>query len=878
MKKLALFLLVFCFIFLFLGCNEKLEISGSNTLELGCSQKLEININKKEICWSSSDDSIASVVDGLVIANSLGTVTIYATLGDEKASFEIEVVPTIFDVIITGYNNIFVGETYKFEYQLSKEVDASVTWSVSNDDVISVDQEGNVKGLKPGTAEVILNILNKEERFEVEVKDFGIALLEINKLKIGTTFQTEVITSPADINAEFVFKSSNVNVATIDENGLITAVGSGKTIISCTNKNFSSQKVMFSLEVVDYEPIYVSIKGNNNIIAGEHSILDFNVTGSGSKELKWESSDTSVAICYQGIVLGLKSGKTTIKATSVEDKTATATIEITVEKYQAEEVNKEDLEKVNGILNKMTLSQKVGQMFVVGFNGTSMPNNLVEAIEEYNFGNVIYMGYNVTSPSTLTKLSNDIQNVMVSKNSVPAFISTDQEGGRVARLTNGGTHFISQMAMAATNDYNNTYLEALATGKELLSYGINTDFAPVLDVNNNPNNPIIGIRSYADNPAIVALYGNNAINGFKEANVLCSSKHFPGHGNTSVDSHSGLPVITSTINELYSIELAPFISSITNGIDAIMTTHIIFQAIDKEYPATLSQKVLTDLLRDELGYDGLIITDGMEMDAVAKYYGSYAEVAVLAVKAGVDILTYTSLSNPQKAHQGIMQAIKNGEITEDRINESVRRILLTKLQYGILDNYITEDTDRTEMLAEHDELNLKFAMDSLTLVKGDFKGLDKTKSTLIVSPTLSESLGGNLTDNSFANYAAKYLKEQGHSKVDYRTVKTNMSTSQVESILAEASNYDQIVIALSNVKTSSYKNSANFVKDLVKKHNNVIVIALDTPYDYLSYGTGVNNYICIYGYQKISTIALTKYLNGEFEAKGVLPIDKQLYE
>mgnify|MGYP003298562243 CR=1 FL=1 len=156
------------------------------------------------------------------------------------------------------------------------------------------------------------------------------------------------------------------------------------------------------------------------------------------------------------------------------------------------------------------------------------------------------MAYNVTNPNTLSKMSDDIQNKMLKENNVPGFITIDQEGGRVIRLTNGGTHFISNMALAATNDINNGYLEGQAIGKELRNYGINCDFAPVLDVNNNPENPIIGIRSYSDNPVLVSLFGNKMIDGLQEANVMACSKHFPGHGNTSVDSHYGLPKITSS--------------------------------------------------------------------------------------------------------------------------------------------------------------------------------------------------------------------------------------------------------------------------------------------------------------------------------------------
>jgi beta-N-acetylhexosaminidase len=349
------------------------------------------------------------------------------------------------------------------------------------------------------------------------------------------------------------------------------------------------------------------------------------------------------------------------------------------------------------------------------------------------------------------------------------------------------------------------------------------------------------------------------------------SKHFPGHGNTSVDSHYGLPTITTNKEDLYKTELAPFISAISNGIDSIMTTHIIFSAIDSKYPATLSEKVLTNLLREELGYDGLIITDGMEMGAVTNNFGGYDKTAVLAIKAGVDMLLYTSNNNPRTAHSALVQAVNNNEISIERINDSVRRILLKKLKYGLLDNYRALDQDISGLLAENEKLNLNFAMQSLTKVKGDFTSLDKNKSTLIISPSTSNDLGMSLESNSFANYASVYLKEKGHKKVDYVEIEKNISSSKASSILEMAKQYDQIVVAMSNTKTSSYSNSINFVNNLYKLNNDIVVVALDSPYDIIAY-QNVNNYICVYGYQKATVIALTKYLNGEFEAKGVLAL------
>lgn len=881
MKKILQILLLISFIILFVACKEQQKeylITGPDSVEAGCAIKLETNFeNPDDVLWNSSDERIASVLKGMVIAYQEGEVIIKATYNDVVLEKKIIITCNIIDITITGANTLYVGQNYQFSYHLSKEVEDIATWSSSDENILVVDEFGIVTALKEGTAKVIVEVLGNTSEFEVEVSTFTLSLVSQNKVQIGTSFDAEVITNPADLNISIKYKSSNEDIFTVDELGKVTGISEGKAVLTAYCESEPSIRSSMAISVVNYVPLFIKVTGDDKILVGEHGFLEAIVTGDGSHEVVWSSTNPEVAICYQGIVLGLQAGETTIYAKSTTDRTVYGNIKIEIAKKEQEEINKEDSARVNKIIDEMSLSQKVGQMFVVGFSGTTMSDALALAIKEYNFGNVIYMGANVSNPTTILQMSNDIQTKMVLENRVPGFISIDQEGGRVARLTNGGTHFISQMAMAATNDYNNTYLETKAIGLELRSYGINADFAPVLDVNNNANNPVIGIRSYGDDPVLVSLFGNNAIKGFKESNVMGTSKHFPGHGNTAVDSHYGLPEVNSSLDELYSVELAPFIASIANGIDAIMTTHIMFKAIDSSYPATLSKKVLTDLLRDTLGFNGIIITDGMEMDAIDKNFGGYDEAAVLAVKAGVDILTYTSLSSPKIAYDGIMRAIDNGEITEERINESVKRILLKKLRYGILDDYIAEEVDRNELLEANDLLNRKFATESLTLVKGDFKGLDKTKSTLIISPSTNFSLGTGLISNSFANFASKYLNEKGHN-CTYKQVSTNISASDASSILNIASDYDQIVVAFSNVKTNNYSRTANFVKELTANHQNVIVIALDTPYDLLSYDDNVKNYICVYGYQKATVEAIASFLNGEYEAKGVLPINYKLFE
>lgn len=883
MKKILSLFLLFILTISITGCDLvgfRLKITGEETLEVGCSTKLETNYEGQEdIIWASSNNDIATVLNGVVIGHKKGEVTITAKVEKYQSTFDISITNPIVEITIIGSNELTVGDEYLFEYTLSKEVSEEVVWSTDNEEVLNVDEDGIVTAVGVGEANVVARLYDAISTFKVNVSkaSFNVYITGPNKMNVSDEVELVISTIPSDIEEEFQFTSSNDEVASVDENGKVTALTSGFVTITVTCVGDSTITSSIDIEIVEVIPDGITLVGDTEIQSGEHSYIEVNITGNVSKEVIWSSSDEQVALCYMGIVLGVKPGTVTITATSTVDSSIKATIDITVNKYQAKQASQEDLNRVNIILNNMTLSEKVGQMFVVGFSGTSMPSNLSDAIGTYHFGNVIYMGHNVSSPKTLTALSNSIQEKMVSSNGVPAFIATDQEGGRVARLVDGGTRFISQMAMAATNDYNNTYLQGIAVAKELKSYGINMNFAPVLDVNNNPANPVIGPRSYSDNPVIASLYGNELIKGFKEANLMGCAKHFPGHGNTSVDSHYGLPTITSSKEELYKIELAPFISSIANDIDSIMTTHIIFSAIDSEYPATLSKKVLTGLLRQELGYDGLIVTDGMEMDAIKKYFGTTEQTSVLAVEAGVDIVMYTSLNEPMKAHTAIMNAVQNNEISEARINESVRRILLKKLDSGLLDNYITTDTNRATLLAENQILNEQFAKESLTLAKGEFSGLDKNKSTLIVSPTTTQNLGSGLASNSFACYASNYLLKKGFTNCDYKVVGTNMSQTESNDLINSVSNYEQVVIAMSNVKTSSYTKSSQTINTILKQHDNVVIIALDTPYDILAY-QNVKTYVCVYGYQQVTVDALAKYLNGEFEATGKSPVDGSIYK
>ncbi len=517
------------------------------------------------------------------------------------------------------------------------------------------------------------------------------------------------------------------------------------------------------------------------------------------------------------------------------------------------------------ILNTMTIEQKLGQMFMVSPDWTSY-NDAMNSIKEYHFGNILYMTPSVSNKTKISSLSNSLQKQMMDYNGIAGFISIDQEGGRVNRLSDGGTRFVSSMAIAATNNSQNAYLVGEAIGFELRNYGINSNLTPVLDVNKNSDNPSIGIRSYGDDPEKVSEFATKMFLGLKSQNVLSCAKHFPGYGDTDLDSHETLPIVNTSKEELKKSELLPYISAIQNGVDSIMTGHIIYTALDKSRPATLSKVVLQDLLRDELNYEGLIISDSMEMNAIKNYYGGFDKTSIMAVDAGVDILLYTGMNNAKMAYNGLKKAVNNGEISVDRIIESVLRIIKMKLKYKVND-YVAPDKNITEELKQHSEFNQKLSDSALTLVKGEYK-ISKEEKVLIISSKTTYNPGYS----SFSEYAEKSMDKEGYNITSYN-VSDNVTNDEYNNIIGIIENYDKVIIALSNVKKFHYNNSVKLVNELSNTLNdNLLVIGLFNPYDFLAYDN-INNYICVYCDQLESHNSIIKYLKSQLVPTGVVPVN-----
>ncbi len=328
----------------------------------------------------------------------------------------------------------------------------------------------------------------------------------------------------------------------------------------------------------------------------------------------------------------------------------------------------------------MTLHEKIGQMLLFGWKTDAQADAL---ITEFAAGGVILMGRNIKMPAETALEIAHLQSLAAQNNLLPLFVAVDQEGGRVQRL--GPPRYPkrpSQREIGLDSNSNAARTPAREIGTELKSLGFNWDFAPVLDVDSNPQNPVIGDRAYSPNPETVAALGVAAVAGFQDdARILACGKHFPGHGDTDTDSHFALPTIRRPRAALDAVELVPFRAAIDAGVAAVMTAHILFPALDPHLPATLSPAILTGLLREELGFDGLIITDDLEMKGVADHWGA-PEAAVLAVEAGADILLCCHAWDTQRAiHVALMTALQTGRLTETRLDQSRARIAAAKAKW-----------------------------------------------------------------------------------------------------------------------------------------------------------------------------------------------------
>lgn len=328
----------------------------------------------------------------------------------------------------------------------------------------------------------------------------------------------------------------------------------------------------------------------------------------------------------------------------------------------------------------MTLKEKIGQLFMLGFEGKTPSRSVRRMIRDFHVGGVIFFSRNLSSPAQVVKLTNALQSLSPK---MPLFLSVDQEGGRVSRLPKGFTVFPSGAVLAEGHSTAQIYRVAEATARELRSVGINMNLAPVLDVNTNPANPVIGDRAFGSDPVRVSTVGLTVIAGLQDNQIIACGKHFPGHGDTSADSHRELPVVRRDLRHIRDVELRPFLHAVQNGLAAIMTAHVRYPSLDPENPATLSRSILSGLLREKMEFKGIIVTDDLEMKAITDHWAP-GEAAVRALEAGADLLLICHQEAAQVAAvEGVVKAVKKGRLSEARIEQSLLRILQAKEKYLI---------------------------------------------------------------------------------------------------------------------------------------------------------------------------------------------------
>ena len=538
---------------------------------------------------------------------------------------------------------------------------------------------------------------------------------------------------------------------------------------------------------------------------------------------------------------------------------------------------------VAAALRLMSTQEKVGQLFTQNVYGsdatTPDARNLplygvaspAEVVRKYHLGGVIYFAWtdSVRDPAQITALSNGLQRAAIGSGAhIPLTVGTDQEQGVVTRVGPPATQFPGSMALGASRSTADARTAAAITGRELKAMGINVDYAPDADVNVNPLNPVIGTRSFSSDPALVSSMVSAQVTGYqKDAGIVATPKHFPGHGDTATDSHTGIPVITHTREQWLRTDAPPFKAAISAGADMIMSGHLVVPALDPSGdPATLSKPILTGILRQELGFRGVITTDSLAMQGVREKYGD-GEVAVRAVLAGADSLMMAP--DMDAAYGSVLSAVQSGRISQRRLDESVARILLLKLRRGILTHPYTDASrlDRVVGTPEHLAAADAITNRTTTVLRND-------DATLPLRAPGSKVLVTGYGATTTATLAGA-LTRRG-STVTRRETGAAPGDAAIADAVAGAAGQDAVVVTTMKAWDTSVTDPAGgqqrLVKALVATGTPVIVVAVRDPYD-IAYLPGVRTYLATYSYSPVAIEAAARVITGEVAPTGTLPVD-----
>ncbi|MFJ2216880.1 glycoside hydrolase family 3 protein [Streptomyces sp. NPDC101062] len=548
-------------------------------------------------------------------------------------------------------------------------------------------------------------------------------------------------------------------------------------------------------------------------------------------------------------------------------------------------------DRLRRLVARMSLEEKVGQLFVMRVYGHSATDpdqadvnanlaeigvrDAAELISTYHVGGIIYFAWahNTRDPHQIAGLSNGIQRAGLAQHTpLPLLVATDQEHGIVARVGKPATLLPGAMALGASRSHPGAREAARIAGAELAAMGINQNYAPDADVNVNPANPVIGVRSFGADPGAVAGMVAAQVTGYQSAGIATAAKHFPGHGDTTDDSHTSLPTIHHTREQWTELDAPPFRAAIAAGVTSIMTAHIVVPALDPSGdPATLSHPIVTGVLREQLGYRGVVVTDALGMEGVRQKYGD-ARVPVLALKAGVD-----QLLNPpdlKLAWNAVLTAVKDGELTVRRIEESVLRILELKERLGLFrDPYVTgREVDRTVGTRAHLAAADRIA-DSTTTLLANARGLlplsrRRERNLLVVGADPASPSG---TTGPPTSVLATALNELGFSATALSTG-TAPTAARIEEAVTATRGKDAVVVATYNVSATSSQRT--LVSALAATGVPVVTVAIRNPYD-IARLSGVAASLATYSWTDVELRAAARVIAGRVRPRGLLPVPVQ---
>lgn len=521
--------------------------------------------------------------------------------------------------------------------------------------------------------------------------------------------------------------------------------------------------------------------------------------------------------------------------------------------------------------NAMTLDQAAGQQFLLTFEGREAPpEQFLEVLRRQHVGGVVLFRHkNMGGLAGLRGLTQALQRATAELGQPPLLIAADQEGGQLIAVDQT-TPFPGNMALGAAGSDKLAYKVGRAIGKELSAVGINVDFAPVCDVNSNPLNPVIGTRSFGEDPKLVARLSIALIRGLQSAGVAATAKHFPGHGDTSSDSHQNAPIVRHSAKRIRSVELVPFRAAVNSGVRLMMTAHIVVPALNdgsNELPATLSPRILRDLLRKRMRFNGVIVSDALDMHAMEQGHGYVAET-MAAVAAGIDLLLFNhDLSRAEPACSNLVQAARRGLLSSDEIYASARRIR------GLKD-WIKRQ--RQESLAvigcrEHLGLAQEVARKSITLVRDTAQhlplrvGPDEKIAVALPRPE-------DLTPADTSSYVKPVLAEalrRYHPRVDEFSFAMSPAANEIGTLCERLAKYDVVVVG--TINATAHPAQAELVRNLLKRCGRVITVALRMPYDLAAYSEA-STYVCTYSILPPAMEALAEALFGRIAFTGKLPV------